>query len=304
MNHFKFLSIFKWEPRKGPGALLRAYFQAFKATDPVSLYLHTYLWSQDPSLVPDPRSPKAVIRQFIEPIALGLLNETDWPSKAQDIARLEADLKARATLPTAEPTGESAETTRKGKRFSDLYSVSTLLLEHLPNVEVITEPTSEKEVVELYRGCDAFVLLSYGEGWGLPVMQALSMGLPTIATAWSGLKDFMLEDHSFPVPIEREEELPPWPISPYRFGSAVTTPGMKWGIPNHEKAVEALRTVFQQRSSPRMLQKKRKARQFAVEQYDSAIIAKRVAARLGAIETEVLEKRKKDAECLEDCLLK
>jgi glycosyltransferase involved in cell wall biosynthesis len=307
MNHFKFLSIFKWEPRKGPGALLKAFFQAFKASDPVSLYLHTYLWSQDPSLVPDPRSPKAVIRQFIEPIALSLLNTTDWPTKAQDIARLEADLKARADSTThpAEVADGNAETNRRGgKKSNDFYALSTLLLEHLPNVEVITEPTSEKEVVELYRGCDAFVLLSYGEGWGLPVMQALSMGLPTIATAWSGLKDFVLEEHSFPVPIEREEELPPWPVSPYRFGSAATTPGMKWGIPNHEKAVEAMRFVFHQRSTASMLQKKRKARQFAVEQYDSAIIAKRVAARLAAIEAEVLQKRKKDAECLEDCLLK
>jgi glycosyltransferase involved in cell wall biosynthesis len=38
----------------------------------------------------------------------------------------------------------------------------------------------------LYTGADAFVLPSRGEGWGRPHIEAMAMGLPTIATNWSG----------------------------------------------------------------------------------------------------------------------
>lgn len=38
---FRFLSVFKWEPRKGWDVLLRAYFEEFSAKDPVRLLLKT-----------------------------------------------------------------------------------------------------------------------------------------------------------------------------------------------------------------------------------------------------------------------
>ena len=36
------------------------------------------------------------------------------------------------------------------------------------------------------RAADAFVLPSRGEGWGRPHVEAMAMGLPVIATNWSG----------------------------------------------------------------------------------------------------------------------
>jgi glycosyltransferase involved in cell wall biosynthesis len=47
--------------------------------------------------------------------------------------------------------------------------------------------------VSLYRSVDAFVLPSRGEGWGRPYMEAMSMGLPVIATNWSGPTEFVNE---------------------------------------------------------------------------------------------------------------
>ncbi|CAK0876407.1 unnamed protein product, partial [Prorocentrum cordatum] len=43
----------------------------------------------------------------------------------------------------------------------------------------------------LYRAADAFVLPSHGEGWGLPLMEAMASGLPTIGTGWGGSTEFM-----------------------------------------------------------------------------------------------------------------
>jgi hypothetical protein len=43
---------------------------------------------------------------------------------------------------------------------------------------------SLRDYIQLYRAADAFVLATHGEGWGRPLMEAMAMGLPAIATAW------------------------------------------------------------------------------------------------------------------------
>ena len=42
-SEFKFLSIFEWTERKGPEILLKAYIDAFKKSDPVGLYIKSYI---------------------------------------------------------------------------------------------------------------------------------------------------------------------------------------------------------------------------------------------------------------------
>jgi len=45
---------------------------------------------------------------------------------------------------------------------------------------------SEQAMAQLYCHADAFVLPSLGEGWGLPLAEAMAIGLPTIGTRWGG----------------------------------------------------------------------------------------------------------------------
>lgn len=47
-------------------------------------------------------------------------------------------------------------------------------------------------------------ILSPGEGWGRPHVEAMAMELPVIATNWSGPTEFMTEENSYPLPIEPE----------------------------------------------------------------------------------------------------
>ena len=46
------------------------------------------------------------------------------------------------------------------------------------------------------------VLPSHGEGWGRPHMEAMSCGIPVIATKWSGPLAFIDESNGYPLDIE------------------------------------------------------------------------------------------------------
>lgn len=59
----------------------------------------------------------------------------------------------------------------------------------------------QEDMPKLYKRAQAFVLPSRGEGWGRPHMEALSMGIPVLATNWSGPTAFLHEGNSYPIPI-------------------------------------------------------------------------------------------------------
>lgn len=52
-----------------------------------------------------------------------------------------------------------------------------------------------------YASVDAFVLPSRGEGWGRPHVEAMSMGLPIIATNWSGTTEYLDESVGYPIKV-------------------------------------------------------------------------------------------------------
>lgn len=81
-------------------------------------------------------------------------------------------------------------------------------------VYVDPETRSDEEMDALYRGCQAFVLPSRGEGIGYPYLEAAMRGLPVIATGWGGHMDFLNEQNSYPLPYQ----LVPVPPQTYYYG--------------------------------------------------------------------------------------
>jgi glycosyltransferase involved in cell wall biosynthesis len=67
----------------------------------------------------------------------------------------------------------------------------------------------EKEMVELYRNSDIFISSSLeGEGFGLPAMEALACGVPSILTEISSYKNFNEKmDFAYFVPIHRPDKI-------------------------------------------------------------------------------------------------
>jgi glycosyltransferase involved in cell wall biosynthesis len=61
--------------------------------------------------------------------------------------------------------------------------------------------TMEEDVMpNFYKSFDCFVLPTRGEGFGLPLLEAMACGVPTIGPAWGGNTEFMKESNSILVP--------------------------------------------------------------------------------------------------------
>jgi len=69
---------------------------------------------------------------------------------------------------------------------------------NLPNVYLLHGSLSSDEMNKLYNHpkVKSFVSLTHGEGYGRPLQEATMVGLPVIASAWSGQLDFLSKENS------------------------------------------------------------------------------------------------------------
>jgi glycosyltransferase involved in cell wall biosynthesis len=70
---------------------------------------------------------------------------------------------------------------------------------------VVGRPLGYLELLRLYLAADCYVSAHWGEGWGLPLAEAMAVGLPVVATNFSGNTQFMTKENSFLVPVARME---------------------------------------------------------------------------------------------------
>ena len=173
-KRFVFLSLFKWEPRKGWDVLVGGYLKRFWGEAVPLLLVSTWLWRSGPvETWGDTRDP-ALFRERVAALLDAALLSDGHGAGGGDAAfadTLRADCRARGV-----------------ERCS-----GGVLLESpaCPHLVVVTESLSEESVRVLYALADSFVLPTRGEGWGLPIVQAMSMGLPTIATNYGGSAAFL-----------------------------------------------------------------------------------------------------------------
>jgi len=70
----------------------------------------------------------------------------------------------------------------------------------MPHVVLHSAYTPEHRMPKLYASANCFVLISRGEGFGLPYCESGACGIPIIASDHGGQKDFLDEDVAYMVP--------------------------------------------------------------------------------------------------------
>jgi glycosyltransferase involved in cell wall biosynthesis len=98
-------------------------------------------------------------------------------------------------------------------------------------VTLISQSMSRAEVNSLMATCDAYVSLHRSEGLGLPLIEAMYLGRPVIATGYGGVTDFFDESTGWVVRhgMKTLEE----PLGPYPVGAV-------WAEPDVEHAAELM----------------------------------------------------------------
>jgi glycosyltransferase involved in cell wall biosynthesis len=84
-----------------------------------------------------------------------------------------------------------ADSSVEDKIYSFLHSELGSAADRLAPIRIMTDRLPSAGMPRLYAGADAYVLPSRGEGWGRPFMEALAIGLPTVASNWSANLEFM-----------------------------------------------------------------------------------------------------------------
>lgn len=196
---FVFLSVFKWEYRKGWDVLLKAYLKEFSRIDGVALYLLTNPYHSD-------RDFGNKIVEFVEDTGI------------------------------EEPV----------KGWAPIYVIDT----HIAQVDL----------PRMYKAAHAFVLPSRGEGWGRPLVEAMSMSLPVIATNWSGPTEYLTEENSYPLLVDRMSEVMEGPFE-----------GHLWAEPSIDKLQVLMRRVMTNVEEANM--RGRRAREDMIRRFSPRIVS-------------------------------
>jgi len=74
-----------------------------------------------------------------------------------------------------------------------------------PQLVYLTEVIEEQDIPGLFTACNCLVHPYRGEGFGLPVLEAMACGIPVIVTSGGATDDFCLQEFSYQIPAGRRE---------------------------------------------------------------------------------------------------
>lgn len=143
---------------------------------------------------------------------------------------------------------------------------------HCPEIILINKDLDDRFIVDLYKKCNVLVAPSRGEGFGLPMAEAMLFDIPVITTAYGGQTDFCKEDNS-------------WLID-YEFARADTHMGLlssAWVEPKVEHLIHLMKEI---KNFPKEKIKERteKAKQNILKNYKWLDCAKRLEESVKKIE--------------------
>lgn len=111
-------------------------------------------------------------------------------------------------------------------------------------------------VNKIYNAADVFMLLSYGEGFGIPIIEAQAAGCPVIVTNGSACAELCLSG---------------WTVKAQEIHAMNGRFGCRWWMADVDDAVNLLRTAYEDRKSGMIQQMRDKARTLALA-YDYKLV--------------------------------
>jgi glycosyltransferase involved in cell wall biosynthesis len=143
--------------------------------------------------------------------------------------------------------------------------------ELLPRIEILPDALPWQQLPSMYLASQCLVAPSRGEGWGRPQHEAMMMGLPVIATNWSGTTEFINESNAYLLDYTLKEITD---IDPgFEFYK-----GHRWADPSTSHLRLLMRHVFENRTEA--IQKGEAAREHVSTRFSRHSVAKLLSEKL------------------------
>jgi glycosyltransferase involved in cell wall biosynthesis len=133
-----------------------------------------------------------------------------------------------------------------------------------PHIVWIDRDMGEAEIDALYAAASVYVHPARGEGFGLPVAEAMAAGVPVIAPASTGLADFVSERTAFTVPFVATPAM-----------THLSVPGSMWSEPDRGILGQRMRALFEDPSQPDAIERADNARALISQQFGWLAVADR-----------------------------
>ena len=138
------------------------------------------------------------------------------------------------------------------------------------NIEIIDSYATIEQVQSYYANADAFVFPSRGEGFGLPPLEAMATGLPTIFSDNTGMSEFANPKVNYPIMCDKTSQALRYPPEWGNVGY--------WYEPDEMQFRETMRDVFENEDMSREIGKS--ASKWALENFTYKETAKRMSQLL------------------------
>ena len=122
----------------------------------------------------------------------------------------------------------------KGKAEQLLEKIKTLKISD--KVIIVDDHMPHSDLINLFAASDVYISLHRGEGLGLGMLEAMSVGTPVICTRYGGNLDFCNKDTAFLVDFHQEK--PYTTIADYQYVQY-------WAEPDNNQAAKYLRQIYE-----------------------------------------------------------
>jgi glycosyltransferase involved in cell wall biosynthesis len=110
---------------------------------------------------------------------------------------------------------------------------------HVPDIRMLTERMDDARLASLYRGCTAFVLPYRGEGFCMPLIEAMACSKPVVTTAAGPAIEFCSNESAYLIPANEVSVRDP----PPPFGAF--TSDWTWFEPDLVQLAATLRSIYE-----------------------------------------------------------
>lgn len=144
-----------------------------------------------------------------------------------------------------------------------------------PHVVWVNREMSEPEIDALYASASVYVHPARGEGFGLPVAEAMSAGVAVIAPASTGLADFVNADTATTIPFQLTAA-----------HTHLSVPGSLWAEPDREALSQAMRSAFEFPNNQGNSGQIARAQSLVREEFNWTAVAERFKAFIAEVQAQ------------------